>query len=337
MEKAIEEAQTTQEATPVLSNASQPNRGPKGGAEAEQVKKVDVPSDEAGWKTVSGHRRHGSKIEETGAKGAPGIEQNQSPALKAQAAVPAEAPSKTFSGKPSADNAKSANKGAPAAVPQTRNVPHGVNRKAPAKIEPVDDWPSETAQENSRFWLDSNEHWGEERALEEEGPEESEHEVSQVQKFPVRRQNKSVSAHEEEDEELEVEDALSVHEDQNPAEVTEEASTKGEVGREVAESKNKTVAADVDLDTPREAFSERRAVEIESLFASLITNCLDSLDETIASMTKKKIELLEEKARIEATIAALEKRLDEFKTGANEIVGAVDPYEEDIEALKENL
>jgi hypothetical protein len=184
-------------------------------------------------------------------------------------------------------------------VPKPAENPWVEKGKSTSKVEPADDWPTEEAANNTKFWLDSNGNWttDQEQALESS---------------PA----------------LTLTD-VSGDEDEMPFPGEEIDVSELEDGDKAKK--------DIDLDSPREAFSERRAAEIETLFSDLIASCLENLDETIAAMTKKKVELLEEKARIEATIAALEKRLDEFKTGAGERVEAVDPYEEDIEALKEHL
>lgn len=299
LEKAIEEAKTTHEAAPAMSNVPQPNRGPSRGVEAEQAKGAQstAPADEDGWKTAHGSkRRHVTRGEESAPRAAPAAQQSQAPSAQAQAAN-ANAPSAQ---KAVPTKAEAGSKANPAAVPKPTENPWVGKGKASSKVEPADDWRTEEAAKNTKFWLDSNGNWttDQEKAL-ESSPALTLTDVSgdeDEMPFP-------------EDEEIDVSEL----EDGDKAK------------------------KDIDLNGPREAFSERRAAEIETLFADLIASCLENLDETIAAMTKKKVELLEEKARIEATIAALEKRLEEFKMGAEERVEAVDPYEEDIEALKEHL
>lgn len=57
------------------------------------------------------------------------------------------------------------------------------------------------------------------------------------------------------------------------------------------------------------------------------------MEETIDTLITKKIELLKEKARIEATILVLEERIDGFKHKADGIIELVDPFEKDIDKL----
>lgn len=80
-------------------------------------------------------------------------------------------------------------------------------------------------------------------------------------------------------------------------------------------------------------FTEARAAAVEAEFGQLIISCLDNMDQTIDTLIAKKIELLTEKARIEATILALEERIDGFKQKADGIIELVDPFEKDIDKL----
>jgi hypothetical protein len=80
-------------------------------------------------------------------------------------------------------------------------------------------------------------------------------------------------------------------------------------------------------------FTESRAAAVEAEFGQLIVACLDTMEETIDTLIAKKIELLKEKARIEATILVLEQRIDGFKQKADGIIELVDPYEQDIAKL----
>lgn len=80
-------------------------------------------------------------------------------------------------------------------------------------------------------------------------------------------------------------------------------------------------------------FTESRAAAVEAEFGQLILSCLDTMEGTIDTLIAKKIELLKEKARIEATILVLEERIDGFKTKADGIIELVDPFEKDIDKL----
>lgn len=80
-------------------------------------------------------------------------------------------------------------------------------------------------------------------------------------------------------------------------------------------------------------FTEGRQAAVEAEFGQLVISCLDNMEETIDTLNAKKIELLKERARIEATIMALEEKIDGFKTKADEIVQLVDPFEQDVDKL----
>lgn len=82
-----------------------------------------------------------------------------------------------------------------------------------------------------------------------------------------------------------------------------------------------------------EQFTESRAAAVEAEFGQLIISCLDTLEETIDTLVAKKIELIKEKARIEATIKVLEERIDGFQKKGDQIISSVDPYEQDITKL----
>ncbi len=83
----------------------------------------------------------------------------------------------------------------------------------------------------------------------------------------------------------------------------------------------------------RAEFTESRAKAVEAEFGQLIIGCLDNLEETVDILIAKKVELLREKALIEATIEQLEIRIDKFKGRAIEMVDSVDPYEQDVNKL----
>lgn len=114
----------------------------------------------------------------------------------------------------------------------------------------------------------------------------------------------------------------------------EEEIRKQEQEREISKSRPPAAQENIDLDKPREMFTERRAAEIEGLFNALISDCLENIDDTIGALNRKKIELLEEKARIEATIQALEGKIEYFKLDADDMIENLDPYEEDLQKLR---
>lgn len=82
-----------------------------------------------------------------------------------------------------------------------------------------------------------------------------------------------------------------------------------------------------------EQFTESRAAAVEAEFGQLIISCLDTLEETIDTLVAKKIQLIKEKARIEATIKVLEERIDGFQKKGDQIISSVDAFEQDITKL----
>lgn len=80
-------------------------------------------------------------------------------------------------------------------------------------------------------------------------------------------------------------------------------------------------------------FTESRAAAVEAEFGQLILSCLGEIEDTVDTLIEKKVELIKERARIEATIRVLEERIDEFKQKADTIIEAVDPFEQDIAKL----
>jgi len=83
-----------------------------------------------------------------------------------------------------------------------------------------------------------------------------------------------------------------------------------------------------------EEFTEARAAAVEAEFGQLILSCLDTMEGTIDKLIATKIALINERARIQATITALEERIDGFKKRADEIIEPVDPFEMDIVKLQ---
>lgn len=111
---------------------------------------------------------------------------------------------------------------------------------------------------------------------------------------------------------------------------------KGQLAQAVKAKGGSKQTSSSQMDTDKDLvgrFTEARAAAVEAEFGQLIISCLDNMDQTIDTLIAKKIELLTEKARIEATILALEERIDGFKQKADGIIELVDPFEKDIDKL----